>query len=95
TLTLSNTSSGLYGMVNVASGTLNLTAANALINVDAVNLSNVKSSPSNAILSISASNTLAALNSAGSNSAVAITGANTVLTIGQTGNANAALNNLD
>ncbi len=94
-LTLSTASPGLSGAVNIDSGTLNLSAANAFINVSSVNLSNVKSSPAAAGLSMSASNAFASLNSAGSNSSITVSGANTVLTIGQTGNANAALNNLD
>lgn len=95
TLTLSSASAGLTGPVDIASGTLNLTAANALVNAGNLNLSNVKSSPSAAILTMSTSNTFASLNSAGSNSSINITGAGTVLTIGQTSNSNAALNNLD
>jgi autotransporter-associated beta strand protein len=95
TLTLSSVSSGLSGVVNIDSGTLNITAANALENVSSVNLSDVKSKPSAAILTMSASNTFASLNSAGNNSSVTLTGASTVLTIGQTANANSALNNLD
>ncbi len=93
-VTLSNVSAGLSGAVNIDSGRLNLSAADALLNVSSVNLSNVKSSPAPAVLGLSASNTFASLNSVGSNSTIAITGAGTVLTIGQTGNADAALNNL-
>ncbi|MGO4686107.1 autotransporter domain-containing protein [Hyphomicrobium sp. 2TAF46] len=94
-LTLAAASPGLSGAVNIDSGTLNLTAANALLNVSRVNLSNVKSNPAAASLSMSASNAFASLNSGGSNSSITVSGANTVLTIGQIGNANAALNNLD
>lgn len=95
TLALSAASTGLSGIVNIDSGTLSLSAANALINASSINLSNVKNSPSAAILSLSASNSFASLNSAGSNSSINITGSGTVLTIGQTANSNAALNNLD
>jgi fibronectin-binding autotransporter adhesin len=94
-LLLSNASPLLTGPVNIDSGTLILSAANALTNVSSVNLSNVKSSPAAAGLTISASNAFASLNSTGSNSSVTVSGANTVLTIGQTGNTNAALNNLN
>ncbi len=51
-LTLSAVSSGLSGPVNIDSGKLTLTAANALTNVSSVNLSNVKSSPAAAGLSM-------------------------------------------
>ena len=85
TLTLSSASAELSGPVDIDSGTLNLTAANALSNVSSVNLSNVKSKPSAAILTMSASNTFAALNSVGNNSTVSFSNG-AVLTIGDTTN---------
>jgi autotransporter-associated beta strand protein len=85
TLTLSAASSGLSGVVNIDSGTLNITAANALGNVTSVNLSDVKSSPSAANLTITASNSFASLNSAGNNSTVTLSGG-AALTIGDTVN---------
>jgi autotransporter-associated beta strand protein len=85
TLTLSSVSSGLSGVVNIDSGTLSITAANALANVSSVNLSNVKSSPSAANLSLSASNSFASLNSAGNNSTITLSGG-AALTIGDTVN---------
>lgn len=94
-LTLSNVSAGLTGPVNIDSGTLIITAANALTNVSSLYLSNVSSNPAAAGLTVTANNAFASLNSAGSNSSITVSGANTVLTIGQTGNANSALNNLD
>ncbi|WP_170850006.1 MULTISPECIES: autotransporter domain-containing protein [unclassified Beijerinckia] len=94
-LTLSTASPNLTGWINVDSGMLNLTAANAFLNVSGVNLSNVKSNPAPAGLTIAASNAFSSLNSGGSNSTIKVSGANTVLTIGQTNNTNAALNNLD
>ena len=72
------------GPVNIDSGTLSLTVGNALSNVSSVNLSDVKSSPSAAILSMSASNAFASLNSAGANSTV--TWSAGTLTIGDTVN---------
>lgn len=90
TLTLGAASSGLSGVVNVDSGTLNITVANALTNVSSVNLSNVKSSPSAAILTLSASNTFASLNSAGNNSSVTLSGG-AALTIGDSQNFNSTL----
>jgi autotransporter-associated beta strand protein len=83
TLTLGAVSSGLSGFVNVDSGTLNITAANALPNVTGLNLSNVSSNPSAAILSLSASNSFAFLNSAGNNSSINLSGG-AALTIGDT-----------
>jgi autotransporter-associated beta strand protein len=85
TLTLSSASPGLSGPVDIDSGTLNLTAANALANVGSVNLSNVKSKPSAAFLTMSASNTFASLNSVGNNSTVSFSNG-AVLTIGDTAN---------
>jgi autotransporter-associated beta strand protein len=85
TLTLGAVSSGLSGFVNVDSGTLNITAANALPNVTGLNLSNVSSNPSAAILSLSASNSFAFLSSAGNNSTVTLSGG-AALTIGDTVN---------
>ena len=90
TLTL-NTATAETGQVTVDSGTLVLNAANALASAaDGVLLSNVKSKPSAADLTIDANNTLSALNSVGNNSTVTIGGA-FVLTIGDTQNLDSTL----
>ncbi len=93
TLTVSSVSA-LSGAINVDSGVLSITAANAFTNVSSVYLSDHTAIAATGLV-ISANNTFASLNSAGSNSTVTISGNGTQLTIGQTANANSALNNLD
>ncbi len=69
-LTLS-TVENISGAITIDSGTLTLTAANALAgDVAGVNLLNVKSSPSNAILTFTANQAFTTLNSVGNNSAI-------------------------
>jgi fibronectin-binding autotransporter adhesin len=85
TLTLSAAST-LTGLISIDSGTLSLTAANVFANdVSGVNLLNVKSSPSNAVLNFTANQTFTTLNSSGNNSAITFSNG-AQLTIGDTTN---------
>jgi autotransporter-associated beta strand protein len=84
TLTLSGTEQ-LTGAISVDSGTLVLGTANMFAGDAQVTLSDVKSKPAAAGLTVNASNTLASLNSAGNNSTVTL-GSGVVLTIGDTTN---------
>jgi fibronectin-binding autotransporter adhesin len=58
------------GAVTIDSGTLTLTAQNALAGSSGVTLEDVKKTPAPAILALTATNTFTALNSAGNNSTV-------------------------
>ncbi len=85
TLTLSSASTET-GAITIDSGTLTLTAANVFSNdVDGVLLSNTKSKPSAAILTVNANNMFTTLNSVGNNSTVNI-GNGAALTIGDATN---------
>jgi autotransporter-associated beta strand protein len=86
TLTLSTASPGLSGQITIDSGTLSLTAANIFsTDVAGVMLADVKSSPSNSVLSFTANQTFTTLNSVGNNSAINFSNGAT-LTIGDTTN---------
>ncbi len=86
-----NTASTNTGAVTVDSGTLQLSATNAVAASSGVTLEDVKSKPSAAILNLTTDNTLAALNSAGNNSSVTLTGSGVHLTIGDARNLNSTL----
>ncbi len=84
------------GLVTIDSGAVTLSASNIFLNSAGVLLENTKSSPAAATLNIStASNQFSALNSIGNNSAVNFSGSGVQLIIGETSNANSALNNLN
>lgn len=85
TLNLTSTAGGLSGPINVDSGTLQLSTANFFNTGTTLWLSSVKSKPSNAILTISANETLSGLDTDGNNSAVNI-GTSDTLTVGDTTN---------
>jgi autotransporter-associated beta strand protein len=92
TLVLSGAAGGLTGPITVDSGTLQLNTANYFSTSAGgatVWLSNVKSKPSNAILTVDANNVISALNSDGTNSAVNIA-TGVTLTIGDSNNLNSA-----
>jgi autotransporter-associated beta strand protein len=94
TLTLSTAQPGLTGAINVDSGTLSLTAANVFAgNVAGLTLDDVKSSPSNSVLSFTASQAFSTLNSSdsGTDSSVSFSGAGVKLTIGDSNNLNSTL----
>ena len=81
-----STAADVSGVVTLDSGTVTLSAAECFANdVAGVELGDVKSKPSNAILDLTASQTFATLNSVGSKSAINI-GAGDTLTIGDTTN---------
>ena len=81
-----STAEDISGVVTLDSGTMTLSAANVFSNdVAGVELGDVKSKPSNAVLDLTASQTFTTLNSVGSKSAVNI-GAGDTLTIGDTTN---------
>jgi autotransporter-associated beta strand protein len=93
TLVLSGTAGGLSGPITVDSGTLQLNTANFFPTTGGgttVWLSNVKSSPSAAILTVDASNVISALNSDGNNSTVNIA-TGVTLTIGDSNNLSSTL----
>jgi fibronectin-binding autotransporter adhesin len=93
TLVLSGLAGGLTGPITVDSGTLQLNTANYFSTSaggTTVWLSNVKSKPSNAILTVDANNVISALNSDGNNSAVNIA-TGVTLTIGDSNNLNSTL----
>ncbi len=73
-----NAASTNTGAVTIDSGTLTLNVANALAASSGVNLLNVKSSPSNAVLAVNYNNTLASLNSAGNNSSIVLAAGKTL-----------------
>jgi len=86
-----NTASTETGAINVDSGTLTLGVANVFANDAAgVNLNNVKSKPSNSILTFATNQSFSALDSAGNNSAINISGG-AVLTIGDSNNESSTL----
>jgi autotransporter-associated beta strand protein len=94
TLTLSAASPNLSGAITVDSGTLTLTAANEFQSDTAgLTLDDVKSSPSNSVLDVNASQTFTTLDSVGSQSTIAIA-TGTTLTLGETTNSSSAGNNL-
>lgn len=86
-----NNASANTGATVINSGTLILNTANALTGNSNVTLEDVKSSPSNAILQINATNTFTSLNSAGNNSTVTLNGAGVQLIIGDSSNAASTL----
>jgi fibronectin-binding autotransporter adhesin len=93
TLVLSGAAGQLTGPINIDSGTLELNTANYFTTANGgttVWLSNVKSSPSNAILDVNANNVISALDSDGNNSAVNIA-TGVTLTIGDSNNLNSTL----
>jgi outer membrane autotransporter protein len=93
TLVLSGTAGGLSGPIIVDSGTLQLNTANYFPTSGGgttIWLSNVKSKPSAAILTVDANNVISALNSDGNNSSVNV-GSGVALTIGDGNNLNSAL----
>jgi fibronectin-binding autotransporter adhesin len=93
TLVLNGAGGGLSGPITVDSGTLQLSTANFFPTSGGgttVWLSNVKSKPSNAILTVDANNVISALDSDGNNSAVNIANGVT-LTIGDSNNLNSTL----
>ena len=89
TILLTGTST-LTGGVVIDSGTLSISTANYFSTDQVVTLEDVKSAPAAAALSISGSNTFAALNSAGNNSAINISNG-AALTIGDSNNLNSTL----
>jgi autotransporter-associated beta strand protein len=93
TLVLAGAGGGLSGPITIDSGTLQLNTANYFNTTGGgttVWLSNVKSKPSNAILTVNANNTISALNADGNNSAVNIANGVT-LTVGDSNNLNSTL----
>jgi autotransporter-associated beta strand protein len=93
TLVLSGTAGGLSGPIVVNSGTLQLNTANYFPTSGggtSIWLSNVKTNPSPAILTVDASNVISALNSDGTNSTVNIATGIT-LTIGDNNNLSSTL----
>ena len=95
TLVLSGTAGGLSGPIIVNSGTLQLNTANYFPTSGggtSIWLSNVKSKPSNAILTVDANNVISALNADATSSNSAVNIANGVtLTIGDSNNLNSTL----
>ena len=93
TLVLNGAAGGLSGPIIVDSGTLSLSTANYFPTAGSgtsIWLSNVKSSPSAAILTLNANNAFSALNSDGNNSTVNLA-SGAALTIGDNNNVNSIL----
>ena len=93
TLVLSGTAGGLTGSIVIDSGTLQLNTANYFLTSGGgttIWLSNVKSKPSAAILTVDANNVISALDSDGNNSTVNIANGVT-LTIGDSNNLSSTL----
>jgi fibronectin-binding autotransporter adhesin len=91
TLTLGAATS-LSGAVNIDSGTLSLTAANAFASDSSgLTLQDVSSHPAASTLNFTASQTFSTLNSAGNNSAITYSGAGVTLTVGDANNLSSTL----
>jgi len=94
TLTLTQAAPGLTGAINVDSGGLTLTAANVFAgDVAGLTLDDVKSNPSNSILTFTASQAFSTLNStdSGTDSSISFSGAGVTLTIGDSNNVSSTL----
>ena len=85
-----NTASTETGAVTIDSGVVGLAVANVFATASSVNLSNVKTSPSPAVLTITASQTFEALNSVGNNSSVNFS-SGAAITIGDATNQSSAI----